>query len=74
MKFLLYQTYDGLDCLELLVTVGLDDLKQTAGTAIWPDSLQMTGELDNLDCRHRLINIPVVDSAINWSWIDVSFE
>ena len=46
------------------MTVSLDYLEQVLGAAMWPSSLQ-TAEFDVLDDKDRVVDVPVVDSAVN---------
>ena len=56
------------------MTANLDDLEQVVDAAMWPGTLQMAGDLYVSDCRSRLIDIPVIDLAVNQDLVDVSFE
>ena len=73
MKFLLRRKCR-LDCLIFLATASLDYLEQIVGVAMWPGSLQTAGELDVSDRRSRLVNVPVVNKAVNRGLVNVSIE
>ena len=40
-------------------------VEQDVGVAMWQGSLQTTGELDMLDHRRNLVDVPVIKSAVN---------
>ena len=41
---------------------------------MWQGSLQTGGELDMSDCESKLVDVMVIDSAVNRELVDVNFE
>ena len=51
-----------------------DDLEQFIEVVIWQGNVYTAGKLDVMDRRNRLIEDPMVDSAVNKCLFNVSFE
>ena len=48
-------------------------LEQVVGVARWPGSQQTAEELDASDRSCRLVDVPMIDTRVNWGLVDNSF-